>query len=140
MRYHRGPPIQHGAGLGSIFSGLWRTLVPVAKSAVKTIGNIATSPGAKSLGKVIKNQVKQAAVETALDALDGKSAGSSAKNRLKSATRNILHATQYTEPTRKRSDRGKGKRPRVKAKRRRIRRRQEPLFDDYYDREDDDDY
>ena len=144
MRYHRGPPIQQGAGLGSIFSGLFRTLLPVAKGAVKTIGKIAKSSTAKSAGRLIKDQVKQAAVNTALDALEGKSIGSSAKSRLKTASKNILHATQYmgkndnlrkkTSSKRKR----KVKQPLVKVKRRRIQQqRREPLFDDYYEEEDD---
>ena len=140
MRYHSGPPIQQGAGLGSIFSGLFRTLIPAAKGAVKTLSKVAKSPTAKSAGRFLRDQVKEAAVSTALDALEGKSFGSSAKNRLKTATKNILHAAQNKggprkgTPSRKR----KVKQPSVKAKRRRIRQR-EPLFeDDYY--EEDDDY
>ena len=142
MRYHRGPPIQHGAGLGSIFSGVWRSLVPVAKGAVKTIGKIVKSPTAKSAGRFIKNQVKEAAVNTALDALEGKSIGSSAKNRLKTASKNILHATQYAGESRKRAApnrKRKVKQPAVKVKRRRVRQRA-PLFDDFEDVEEDDDY
>ena len=140
MRYHRGPPIQHGAGLGSIFSGLWRTLARVAKGAVKTIGKIAKSPTAKSAGRFIKNQVKEAAVNTALDALEGKSIGSSAKNRLKTASKNILHATQYGGESRNRTPnrKRKVKKPSVKVKRRRRARQREPLFDEYSDADDDD--
>ena len=138
MRYHRGPPIQQGAGLGSIFSGLWRTLIPAAKGAVKTLGKIAKSPTAKSAGRFLRDQVKEAAVNTALDALEGNSFGSSAKNRLKTASKNILHAAKgeprKSTPSRKR----RVKQPSVKVKRRRIRQR-EPLFeDDFY--EEDDDY
>ena len=140
MRYHRGPPIQCGAGLGSIFSGLWRTLIPAAKGAVKTLGKIAKSPKAKSAGRFLRDQVKEAAVNTALDALEGKSIGSSAKNRLKTASKNILHAAKYSGEPRKRtpSRKRRVKQPSVKVKRRRMRQR-EPLFeDDYY--EEDDDY
>ena len=143
MRYHRGPPIQQGAGLGSIFSGLWRSLVPVAKGAVKTIGKIVKSPAAKSAGRFIRDQVKEAAVNTALDTLEGKSFGASAKNRLKTASKNILHATQYASESKKRATpnrrRRKVKQPVVKVKRKRVRQRQ-PLFDDFEDIEDDDDY
>ena len=45
MRYHCGPSIQLGAGLGSIFSSLFRSLVPVPKGAAKTIGKIAKNEG-----------------------------------------------------------------------------------------------
>ena len=37
MNYHRGPRWQQGAGIGSLFSGIFRGLTPVAKSAMKTI-------------------------------------------------------------------------------------------------------
>ena len=149
MKFHRGPPIQRGAGLGSIFSGLWRALVPAAKGVAKTLGNMATSSTAKSAGKFIGKQVSKAAIDTALEALDGKPVGAAAKQRLKTATRNILHATQYNDDEyrpKKRPVARQGqvrkrrvRQPVVRVKRRRIQRR-EPLFDDFEDIEDDEYY
>ena len=90
MRYHRGPAVQQGVGLGSIFSGLIRTLAPMAKSAVKSIGRMIKSDCAKSVGRYLKKEATRAAIDTALEALDGKPVGKAAKNRLKTATKNIL--------------------------------------------------
>ena len=59
MRYHRGPAVQQGTGLGSIFSGLIRTLSPVTKSAVISIGRIVKSDGAKSVGRYLKKKGHQ---------------------------------------------------------------------------------
>ena len=42
-----GQPYQTGAGLGSIFRGLLKFLMPAAKSAGKAIGREALSTGAK---------------------------------------------------------------------------------------------
>lgn len=90
MNYHRGPPWQKGAGIGSLFSGIFRGLMPVAKSAIKSIGKVAKSEAVRSAGRTLKKQATKAAVETALDALEGRAVGTRAKNRLKTATRNIL--------------------------------------------------
>lgn len=90
MNYHRGPPWQKGAGIGSLFSGIFRGLMPVAKSAIKSIGKVAKSEAVRSAGRTLKKQATKAAVETALDALEGRPVGARAKNRLKTATRNIL--------------------------------------------------
>ena len=94
MHYHRGVAIQQGAGLGSIFSGLFRTLVPVAKRAVRTVGRFVKSDGVKSAGKYLGKQATRAAVDTALEALEGKPVGKAAKARLKNATKNILQAAK----------------------------------------------
>ncbi len=143
MNFHRGAPIQQGAGLGSIFSGLFRTLVPVAKTAAKTVGKIAKSKGVRSAGRYLKKEATRAALDSALEALEGKKVGTAAKRRLKTATKNILLAGKGVEAPYAR-ERGT-KRKNVKfqmgnAKRRRKKIEQKPLFDDdddHYDEDDD---
>ena len=90
MNYHSGLRWQRGSGIGSLFSGIFRGLMPVARSAVKTIGRVARSVLIRSAGKALKKEVTKAAVETALEALEGQPVGRKAKQRLKSATRGIL--------------------------------------------------
>ena len=80
MRYHRGPAVQQGAGLGSTFSGLIRTLPLAAKSAIRSIGRIVKSDCAKSVGRYLKKEATRAAVDTALEALEGRPIGKAAKN------------------------------------------------------------
>ena len=90
MNYHSGLRWQRGLDIGSLFSGIFRGLMPVARSAVKTIGRVARSVSIKSAGKALKKEATKAAVETALSALKGQPVGKKAKQRLKSATRGIL--------------------------------------------------
>ena len=90
MNYHSGLRWQRGSGIGSLFSGIFRSLMPVARSAVKTIGKVARSAPIRSAGKAMKKEATKAAVETALEALEGQPVGRKAKQRLKSATRGIL--------------------------------------------------
>ena len=141
MNFHRGVPIQQGAGLGSMFSGLFRALVPAAKTAVKTI---AKNDGIRSAGKYLKKEATRAAVDTALEALQGKPVGAAAKKRLKTATKNILQASKRNlgeSRTQKRKGTTKRKHVRFQTNRNFKRRKRveqdEPLFDDD---EYDDDY
>ena len=90
MNYHSGLRWQRGSGIGSLFSGIFRGLIPVARSAVKTIGGVARSAPIRSVGKALKKEATKAVVETALEALEGQPVGRKAKQRLKSATRGIL--------------------------------------------------
>ena len=90
MNYHSGLRWQRGSGIGSLFSGIFRGLMPVARSAVKTIGRVARSAPIRSAGRALKKEATKAAVETALEALEGQPVGRKAKQCLKSATRGIL--------------------------------------------------
>ena len=86
MNYHSGLHWQRGSGIGSLFSGIFRGLMPAAKSTIKTIGRVAKSAPIKSVGKALKKEATKAAVETAIEALEGQPVGRKAKQRLKSAT------------------------------------------------------
>ena len=53
ITYFKGlPPYQRGAGLGDVLRGLWRTFLPLLKSAGKTVGKEALSTGSRILDKV----------------------------------------------------------------------------------------
>ena len=136
MRYHYGPAIQQGAGLGSIFSGLMRTLIPAAKQGVKTLGKIAKNKNVRSVGNYIKKQATQAAIDTALEALEGKKVGTAAKERLKSASKSILQSVKNPpmRPRMKKSVKRKNIRYPMNNKRKYM--RPKPLFDEDYDDED----
>ena len=65
---------QRGAGIGNIFRGLFRTLLPLAKSAGKSIGKQALATGA----------------QVALDTLDGQNIGEAFEARGKEAATNLI--------------------------------------------------
>jgi len=67
-----GLPYQRGAGLGSLFRGLFRAILPVAKS------------GGKSVGR----QALQTGTEIASDVLAGKSLKDAAEERGKAEDQN----------------------------------------------------
>ena len=107
--------------------------MPVARSAVKTIGRVARSAPIRSAGKALKKEATKAAVETALEALEGQPVGRKAKQSLKSATRGILlnaarQADTNNEYQAQNSSR-KRKTPSIAQSRKKRRRiTKEPLF------------
>ena len=56
MDYHSGSRWQRGSEIGSLFSGIFHGLMPVARSAVKTIGRVARSAPIRSAGKALKKR------------------------------------------------------------------------------------
>ena len=56
----------------------------------KTIGQVARSASVRSVGKALKKEATKAAVETALEDLEGQPVGRKGKQRVKSTTRGIL--------------------------------------------------
>ena len=142
MNFHRGLRIQQGAGLGSMFSGLFRALVPAAKTAATTIGKIAKNKSVRSAGRYLRKQATRAAVDSALEALEGKKVGAAAKRRLKTATKNILQASKRNEVPYRRLGGAKRKNVRFQIRNPKKRRRsldKRPLFDDDDENDDEDD-
>ena len=70
-----GFPYQRGAGLGNVFRSIFRTLLPLAKSAGKTIGKEMLSTGA----------------QIASDVVAGENVGDSFKARGRAAGARLLH-------------------------------------------------
>ena len=61
-----GIPYQRGYGLGSFFKGIFRSILPVAKSALKTVGKQALHTGAEIVSDVAAGQsFKQSAKKRA---------------------------------------------------------------------------
>lgn len=116
--YHRGRRIQAGRGLGSIFGGLMRGLLPAAKAAVHTIGRVAKSNTGKAVGRALKD----AALKGTLDVLEGGKVGDTAKRRLKQATKEIVKEAVHVNERKR-----KGSRPRYRTKRK-APRSQSPMF------------
>lgn len=53
---YRGNQFQRGHGVGSFFSGLFRSILPVLKKGVKAVGKEALSSGIHFLGDLSENQ------------------------------------------------------------------------------------
>ena len=77
-RFHKGVRVQRGRGIGSLFGGLFRAILPVGKKILKS-----------SATRALKQQARKAAINIAADALEGKNVKQSAKERLQDARKDI---------------------------------------------------
>ena len=84
---HKGPRIQRGHGIGSIISGLFRTLRPVAN----VVKNIIKNPTVKQIAKTALDVGKDAAVDIAADLIEGKDIKETTQNKLDSARATIAN-------------------------------------------------
>lgn len=78
LAYHSGEIFQRGQGLGNFFSGLFKSVLPVASSFLKS-----------SAGKVLKDVALSTASNLASDIIKGKNVKNSAVENLSSAKNKI---------------------------------------------------
>jgi len=97
----RGQPYQRGLGLGSFFSSLFRSFLPMGKAAAKAIGRQALSTGAAIAGDVLAGKAFKDSAE-----VHGKEAASNllekAANKLKEQTGSGLGCRPSSRKTVKR--------------------------------------
>lgn len=72
MNFHQGPRYMRGRGLGSLFSGLFRSLRPIASTALNAGKKFLTSDFAKNLGNEALSMGTDALKSIAADVLEGK--------------------------------------------------------------------
>ena len=83
MRFHSGPYIQRGRGVGSVFRAFAQFVLP----ALKAIGkNIISSPTVRKLGKATLKGVKRTAVDAGLNIANDALAG---ENIIDSIKKNV---------------------------------------------------
>ena len=102
-----------GAGIGSIFSNIYTSVMPFIKSALKIGSKAAKSKVGKAMVKKAKKKAMKAGLNVVSDALQGKNVVESTKRELNKAKRDVkkgiskrvnaaadaaLHAALHPEP------------------------------------------
>lgn len=81
--------MQKGRGLGSILSGLFRSIAPVAKLGLSYGKKLISSPLAQKLGSTAMEAAKKSAANIAADVIAGNNLKQSAQRELKDAKEKI---------------------------------------------------
>ena len=105
MLIHKGPRIQLGRGFGSLLSAGLRWLRPAASSAFKTAVKFANSPSGQKMKKTLIKRAKKGAINAINNKLSGKSAKASLKEEIDNAKKEIselLNSKQLEKNTKKR--------------------------------------
>jgi len=102
MFYHTGLRYQKGAGFGSLFSGLFRMLKPLASMGLKAGKQFIGSSFAKKAGSAMLDIGKDAAKNLIVDVLEGANVKDSAVKQLEDAKSKIATAMKGGGRKRKR--------------------------------------
>lgn len=117
-----------GSGIGGVFSSIFRTLVPIAKTIFGIGKRAASSAVGKQVLKAAKRSAVKAGLDLAQDTLAGENVGKSIKKRAKQAGNQLLDdleagrgakggrakAVKGKRPARKGASRGKKKKSKPK--------------------------
>lgn len=105
LNFYVGPRNQKGRGIGSLFSGLLRTLSPLAKPlanfAKNAFKSFTGSDFAKNLANTALDTGKDFAKNMAADLLEGKDVGQTARNQLENAKSRIAQTIRGSGRKRK---------------------------------------
>ncbi len=102
MYYHSGLRYQRGTGIGSIFSGLFRMLKPLASMGLSAGKRLLGSSLAKQAGSKMLDIGKNAATNLLVDVLEGAPIKESAEKQLEEAKTKIASAIKGGGKKRKR--------------------------------------
>lgn len=89
---HRGLRFQRGRGIGSLFSGLFRTLKPLAIMGLKAGKNFLSSTAGQQIKETVKDVGKSMLKNVAADILEGKNVGESAKEQIQDVKTKIAQS------------------------------------------------
>ena len=62
--------LQKGRGVGSVFSSLFRTLLPIGKAVIKSTPSIIKSTARSPIGRKLKRSAKKLALDTAKNLIE----------------------------------------------------------------------
>lgn len=101
MYYHQGVDFQRGRGFGSLFSGLFRSLVPIAKAGANLGKRVLRSDFVKNLSSQALDVGKDMVKNIAADVLSGKNFSEAADQELNVAKKKVGEAIRGSGRKRK---------------------------------------
>ena len=84
-----------GVGVGLLFSGLTREIIPVSKSAIENLKKVMDNKSIKIMGKTLQKEATNTAVNETIKFLNQKKIKKSKKQHLKKVAKNILSAAKH---------------------------------------------
>ena len=126
-----------GVGVGSLFSGLTREIIPVSKSSIKNLNKVIEPKSMKIMGKTLQKDAQNTAITETLNLLNNKKIKKSKKQHLKKAAKNILSSTKNKKSSLLSQSKTKNKNQSIISKKRKLKqnkgpKRKKPLIDDDY--------
>lgn len=104
MNFHTGVRIQRGRGIGSLFSGLFKGFMPLARMGVQAGKKLLSSDLVKNIGRSALEGGKTILKDVAADLLEGNSVKENAQKNLDDARKKIASTIRGSGIRRKRKN------------------------------------
>ena len=126
-----------GVGVGSLFTGLIREMIPVSKSSIKDLNKVMDDKSMKVMGKTLQKEATDTAVDKTIDLLNRKKITPSKRQRLKKVAENILSKTKHKKSLALSQSKKTPKNRSLAGKKRKLKhnkgpKNKKPLIDDDY--------
>ena len=102
LPYHRGVILQKGRGVGSVFSSLFRTLLPIGKAVIKSTPSIIKSTARSPIGRKLKRSAKKLALDTAKNLIETGDINKTLKKSAGDQKKEIADAFESSKDSKKR--------------------------------------
>ena len=102
LPYHRGVILQKGRGVGSVFSSLFRTLLPIGKAVIKSTPSIIKSTARSPIGRKLKQSAKKLALDTAKNLIETGDIKKTLKKSVDDSKKEIADAFKSSKDSKKR--------------------------------------
>ena len=102
LPYHRGVILQKGRGVGSVFSSLFRTLLPMGKAVIKSTPSIIKSTARSPIGRKLKQSAKKLALDTAKNLIETADIKKTLKKSVDDSKKEIADAFKSSKDSKKR--------------------------------------
>ena len=102
LPYHKGVLLQKGRGIGGVFSSLFRTLLPIGKTVLKSSPKIIKSTARSPLGRKLRKSAKKVALNTAKNLIESGDIKQTLKKSIEDSKQEVSNALNSSKYSRKR--------------------------------------
>ena len=102
LPYHKGVLLQKGRGIGGVFSSLFRTLLPIGKTVLKSSPKIIKNTARSPLGRKLRKSAKKVALNTAKRLIESGDIKQTLKKSIEDSKQEVSNALNSSKSSRKR--------------------------------------
>ena len=102
LPYHKGFLLQKGRGIGGVFSSLFRTLLAIGKTVLKSSPKIIKNTARSPLGRKLRKSAKKVALNTAKRLIESGDIKQTLKKSIEDSKQEVSNALNSSKSSRKR--------------------------------------
>ena len=101
LPYHKGVLLQKWRGKGGVFSSLFRTLLPIGKTILKSSPKIIKSTARSPLGRILRKSAKKVTLNAAKNLIESGDIKQTRRKSIEGSKQEVSNALNSSKPSRK---------------------------------------